>query len=65
MKVNIIGAGLAGCEAANYLANKGIKVTLFEQKPKKKSPAHTMDSFAELVCSNSLKADRISSAGGF
>ena len=64
MKVNIIGAGLAGCEAANYLANKGIKVTLFEQKPKKKSPAHTMDSFAELVCSNSLKADRISSAGG-
>ena len=63
-KVYIIGAGLAGCEAANYLANKGVKVTLFEQKPIKRSPAHKIDSFAELVCSNSLKAMRINSAGG-
>ncbi|MGN0174187.1 MAG: methylenetetrahydrofolate--tRNA-(uracil(54)-C(5))-methyltransferase (FADH(2)-oxidizing) TrmFO, partial [Acutalibacteraceae bacterium] len=63
-KVYVIGAGLAGCEAAFYLANKGIKVTLFEQKPLKRSPAHKIDSFAELVCSNSLKAMRINSAGG-
>ncbi len=62
--VNVIGAGLAGCEAAYYLANKGIKVSLYEQKPIKKSPAHHIDSFAELVCSNSLKASRINSAGG-
>ncbi len=64
MKVNVIGAGLAGCEVAWFLANRGVKVTLFEQKPIKKSPAHKIDSFAELVCSNSLKADRINSAGG-
>lgn len=63
-KVYVIGAGLAGCEAAFYLANKGIKVTIFEQKPLKRSPAHKIDSFAELVCSNSLKAMRINSAGG-
>lgn len=63
-KVTVIGAGLAGCEAAYYLAQKGIEVTLFEQKPVKKSPAHHIDSFAELVCSNSLKAKRINSAGG-
>lgn len=64
MTVNVIGAGLAGVEAANYLASRGVFVNLFEQKPFKHSPAHTMDTFAELVCSNSLKADRISSAGG-
>jgi len=63
-EVNVIGAGLAGCEAAYFLANKGIKVTLFEQKPIKRSPAHHIDTFAELVCSNSLKAMRINSAGG-
>lgn len=62
--VYVIGAGLAGCEAAYYLANHGIKVTLFEQKPIKRSPAHHIDTFAELVCSNSLKASRINSAGG-
>ena len=62
--VNVIGAGLAGCEAAYYLANKGINVNLYEQKPIKKSPAHHIDSYAELVCSNSLKASRINSAGG-
>ena len=63
-KVNIIGAGLAGCEAAFFLANRGVKVTLYEMKPNKKSPAHKTDLFAELVCSNSLKASRIESAAG-
>lgn len=63
-KVYVIGAGLAGCEAAYYLAKNGVKVTLFEQKPIKRSPAHHIDTFAELVCSNSLKAMRVNSAGG-
>lgn len=62
--VNVIGAGLAGCEAAYHLAKRGIKVNLYEQKPEKKSPAHHIDGFAELVCSNSLKAKRVNSAGG-
>ena len=62
--VKVIGAGLAGCEAAYYLANKGIKVSLYEMKPIKKSPAHKTELFAELVCSNSLKAARIESAAG-
>ena len=62
--VIVIGAGLAGCEAAWRLADNGFSVELFEMKPNKKSPAHKLDSFAELVCSNSLKADRISSAAG-
>lgn len=62
--VRVIGAGLAGCEAAVRLADAGIEVDLYEMKPHKKSPAHKMDSFAELVCSNSLKADRLSSAAG-
>ncbi|MBQ2676039.1 MAG: methylenetetrahydrofolate--tRNA-(uracil(54)-C(5))-methyltransferase (FADH(2)-oxidizing) TrmFO [Clostridia bacterium] len=64
MKATVIGAGLAGCEAAYYLANRGVKVTIIEQKPSKMSPAHHNENFAELVCSNSLKADRVSSAGG-
>ena len=63
-KVVIIGAGLAGCEAAYRLANNGINVDLIEMKPIKFSPAHKMNTFAELVCSNSLKADRISTAAG-
>ena len=63
-KVNVIGAGLAGCEAAYTLAERGVKVTLYEMKPDKKSPAHKTDLFAELVCSNSLKASRIESAAG-
>lgn len=62
--VNVIGAGLAGCEAAFHLAQRGIKVKLYEQKPEKKSPAHHINGFAELVCSNSLKAKRVNSAGG-
>lgn len=62
--VNIIGAGLAGCEAAWTLANRGIKVKLYEMKPQKRSPAHHSDMLCELVCSNSLKAARIESAAG-
>ncbi len=64
MKVKVIGAGLAGCEAAWQLAKAGIKVELCEMKPEKYSPAHQSASFAELVCSNSLKADRIENACG-
>ncbi|MBQ7975485.1 MAG: methylenetetrahydrofolate--tRNA-(uracil(54)-C(5))-methyltransferase (FADH(2)-oxidizing) TrmFO [Clostridia bacterium] len=64
MKVNVIGAGLAGCEAALQLAKQRIEVKLFEMKPKKFSPAHKSEGFAELVCSNSLKADRIENACG-
>lgn len=63
-KITVIGAGLAGCEAAVRIADAGFDVRLFEMKPHKKSPAHKLDSFAELVCSNSLKADRLSSAAG-
>ncbi len=63
-EVRVIGAGLAGCEAAYTLARLGHRVRLFEQKPVKKSPAHKLDSFAELVCSNSLKAARTDSAAG-
>lgn len=64
MNFHVIGAGLAGVEAAWQIAESGCKVTLFEQKPNKKSPAHKSDNFAELVCSNSLKASRIDSAAG-
>lgn len=62
--VNIIGAGLAGCECAYILAKNGIKVNLYEMKPMHKSPAHKSDNFAELVCSNSLKSDAITNACG-
>lgn len=64
MKVSVIGAGLAGCEAAYKLANNGIDVDLYEMKPIKFSKAHTYNGFAELVCSNSLKALRLDSAAG-
>lgn len=63
-RVTVVGAGLAGCEAAWYLAHQGIEVTLVEMKPLRYSPAHHSEGFAELVCSNSLKAERIASAGG-
>lgn len=62
--INVIGAGLAGCEAAYQIAKRGVNVHLYEMKPYKKSPAHHKDDFAELVCSNSLKAQRTSSAAG-
>ena len=60
----VIGAGLAGCEAAWHLANQGVLVDLMEQKPHRMSPAHHSGQFAELVCSNSLKAERADSAAG-
>ena len=63
-KITVIGAGLAGCEAANTIANLGVAIDLIDMKPIKKSPAHRSDNFAELVCSNSLKASRIDSAAG-
>ena len=62
--VKVIGAGLAGCEAAWQLAQRGIAVELYEMKPHKKSPAHHSDTFAELVCSNSLRGDRLENAVG-
>ena len=62
--VKVIGAGLAGSEAAWQLAMRGIQVTLYEMKPHKKSPAHHADTFAELVCSNSLRGDRLENAVG-
>lgn len=62
--INIIGAGLAGCEAAWHIANKGIEVNLYDMKPLKKSPAHELNTLAELVCSNSLKANNAEAASG-
>lgn len=63
-KVTVIGAGLAGCEAAWQLAQRGIEVTLREMKPEKRTPAHHSDDFAELVCSNSLRSNDLSNAAG-
>ena len=62
--VKVIGAGLAGCEAAWQLAQRGVQVELYEMKPHKKTPAHHVDTFAELVCSNSLRGDRLENAVG-
>ncbi len=64
MSINVIGAGLAGCEAAYQIAKRGVHVNLYEMKPLKKSPAHKSGLFSELVCSNSFKADRVNSAAG-
>lgn len=64
MKVNVIGAGLAGSEAAWQIANSGVEVNLFEMKPQKFSPAHKNENFAELVCSNSLRAESLKNAVG-
>ena len=64
MSINVIGAGLAGCEAAMRIADSGVPVRLYEMKPAKKTPAHKTDWFGELVCSNSLKAMRVESAAG-
>ena len=63
-KVNVIGAGFAGSEAAYQLAKRGVKVTLYEMKPKKKTPAHSSDSFCELCCSNSFRAEGLRNAVG-
>ena len=62
--VKVVGAGLAGSEAAWQLARRGIQVILYEMKPHKKSPAHHADTFAELVCSNSLRGDKLENAVG-
>lgn len=62
--VNVIGAGLAGSEAAWQIANRGVKVRLFEMRPVKQTPAHHTDKFAELVCSNSLRANNLTNAVG-
>ena len=64
MSVTVIGAGLAGCEAAWQLAQRGISVTLCEMKPHKMTPAHHSEGFAELVCSNSLRSDQLENAVG-
>ncbi len=63
-KVNVIGAGLAGCECAYILAKNGLEVNLYEMKPNEKSAAHKSDDFAELVCSNSLKSEALTNACG-
>lgn len=60
----VIGAGLAGCEAAHQLAERGVSVLLSEMRPAKRSPAHKTDDFAELVCSNSLRSDRLENGAG-
>ena len=62
--INVIGGGLAGCEAAYQIAKRGIKVKLYEMKPKKFSPAHSNEDLAEIVCSNSLKSNSITNACG-
>ena len=62
--VTIVGAGLAGCEAAWQLVQRGVPVRLIDMKPIKYSPAHKAEGFAELVCSNSLKAEHLTNASG-
>ena len=64
LKINVIGAGLAGSECALYLANKGYKVNLYDIKGDKMSPAHHSTDFAEIVCSNSFKSNDENTASG-
>ena len=64
MNITVIGAGLAGSECAWQLAQRGLQVTLCEMKPRKRTPAHVTDSFAELCCSNSLRSDQLENAVG-
>ena len=64
MSVKVIGGGLAGCEAAWQLAKRGVSVDLYEMKPQRKTPAQSLDTMAELVCSNSLRSDRLTNAVG-
>lgn len=63
-QATVVGGGLAGCEAAWQLAKRGVSVDLMEMKPQKRSPAHKMDDLCELVCSNSLRSDRVENAVG-
>ncbi|WP_301009663.1 FADH(2)-oxidizing methylenetetrahydrofolate--tRNA-(uracil(54)-C(5))-methyltransferase TrmFO, partial [Ligilactobacillus agilis] len=62
--VNVIGAGLAGSEAAWQIANRGVKVRLYEMRPVKQTPAHHTENFAELVCTNSLRANQLTNGVG-
>lgn len=62
--ITVIGAGLAGCEAAYQIAKRGIKVKLYEMKPIKYSEAHSNENFAEIVCSNSFKSNLLTNACG-
>lgn len=62
--VNVIGAGLAGSEAAYQIAKRGVQVRLYEMRPVRQTPAHHTDKFAELVCSNSLRANTLTNAVG-
>ena len=64
MSIQVIGGGLAGCEAAWQIARHGVPVDLYEMKPHRKTPAQHLDTMAELVCSNSLRSDRLSNAVG-
>ena len=64
MKINVIGAGLAGCEATRQLVKRGHEVNLYEMRPTKMTPAHKTSNFAELVCSNSLRSDALTNAVG-
>ena len=64
MKVHVIGAGLAGSEAAWQIAKRGVEVILHEMRPTKQTPAHKTGNFAELVCSNSLRAAGLTNAVG-
>ena len=64
MEASVLGAGLAGCEAAWQLAERGVKVELWEMKPQRHSPAHISNNYGELVCSNSLRSDELTNAVG-
>ena len=64
MRINIIGAGLAGCEACYYLSKRGYEISLYEMRPQKMTPAHKTNKFGELVCSNSLRSDSLENACG-
>ena len=63
-QVTVVGAGLAGSETAWQLAKRGVRVKLIEMKPEKKTPAHSADTLAELVCSNSFRSDELTNAVG-
>ena len=63
-RICVVGAGLAGCECALVLAEKGVRVELYEMKPKKLTPAHHSNNFGEIVCSNSFKNKSLLSASG-
>jgi len=64
LRTTVVGAGLAGCEAAWQLAERGVDVTLYDQKPHQRTPAQTMDSLCELVCSNSMRGAALVNAIG-